>query len=55
MTRTLTIKEYLLEELNRRMRARGEDIELVFSHERPKLAEVVQLQPAPQRAIEGDL
>jgi hypothetical protein len=30
MTRTLTVREYLLETLNRRMRERGEDVELVF-------------------------
>ena len=36
MTRIMTIKEYLLEELNRRLRERGEDIELVYSHDRPK-------------------
>jgi hypothetical protein len=55
MTRTLTIKEYLLEELNRRARERGEDIELVFEHERPrprlatKEGEVVELHRAEQR------
>lgn len=37
MTRTLTIKEYLLEELNRRARERGEDVELVFERPRPEL------------------
>jgi hypothetical protein len=36
--RTLTIKEYLLEELNRRARERGEDIELVFERPTPRLA-----------------
>ena len=36
MTRVMTVKEYLLEELNRRARERGEDIELVFEHERPR-------------------
>jgi hypothetical protein len=37
MTRTLTIREYLLEELNRQARAAGDDVELVFEHpERPK-------------------
>jgi hypothetical protein len=52
MTKVMTITEYLLEELNRRARERGEDIELVFEHPRPKLAtrdgEVVELRPAPQ-------
>jgi hypothetical protein len=38
--RTLTIREYLLEALNRRMRERGEDIELVFERPRPTLAVV---------------
>ena len=51
MTRILTVDEYLLEELNRRAKERGEDVELVFSRaERPKprLAvdnNVVQLEP----------
>ena len=38
MTRVLTIKEYLLEELNRRAKERGEDIELVFERPQPRLA-----------------
>jgi hypothetical protein len=50
MTRTLTIKEYLLEELNRRARERGEDIELVFERTQPRLVaelgEVVPLRAA---------
>jgi hypothetical protein len=50
MTRTLTIKEYLLEELNRRARERGEDIELVFERPQPRLVaehgEVVPLRTA---------
>jgi hypothetical protein len=48
--RTLTIREYLLEELNRRARERGEDIELVFERPKPRLAtkegEVVELRRA---------
>ena len=48
MTRVLTIKEYLLEELNRRARERGEDVELVFEKPKPRLAarqgEVLQLR-----------
>jgi hypothetical protein len=46
MTRTLTVREYLLETLNRRMRERGEDVELVFDRPRPRLAEVVPLASA---------
>jgi hypothetical protein len=42
--RTLTVREYLLEELNRRMRERGEDVELVFERPRPRLAEIVPLR-----------
>jgi hypothetical protein len=54
MTRTLTIKEYLLESLNRRMRERGEDVELVFERPRPKLvSEVVQLQPGHSAQTEN--
>jgi hypothetical protein len=55
MTRTMTMKEYLLEELNRRMREDGKDVELVFERPQPRLAEVVQLQPASQGpAMEND-
>jgi hypothetical protein len=50
MTRTITAKEYLLEELNRRARERGEDIELVFERPQPRLVaergEVVPLSAA---------
>ena len=45
MTRTMTMKEYLLEELNRRMREDGKDVELVFERPRPRLvSEVVSLE-----------
>jgi hypothetical protein len=50
VTKVMTITEYLLEELNRRARERGEDIELVYEKERlrPRLAtregKVVQLK-----------
>jgi hypothetical protein len=37
MTRTLTVREYLLETLNRRVRERGEDVELVFDRPKPRL------------------
>ena len=50
MTRTLTVKEYLLEGLNRRARERGDDVELVFEWPKPRIAAsdetVVKLHPA---------
>ena len=50
MTRTLTVREYLLEELNRRMRERGEDVELVFERPKPRLvAEVVRLEKTAEQ------
>ena len=53
MTRVMSIREYLLEELNRRLREDGKDVELVFERPRPRLvAEVVQMQPVSQRPIE---
>jgi hypothetical protein len=57
MTRTLTVREYLLEELNRLARARGDDIEIVFEYpehperRRPHLAakegEIVEFPERP--------
>ena len=38
MTRTLTVKQYLLEGLNRRARERGDDVELVFEWPKPRIA-----------------
>ena len=37
MTRTVTLSEYLLQILNERARARGEDIELVYEYPKPRL------------------
>jgi hypothetical protein len=45
MTRTLTVKEYLLKGLNRRARERGDDVELVF--EWPKQPVPLLNGPAP--------
>jgi hypothetical protein len=59
MTRVLTVKDYLLEELNRRARARGEDVELVFQlppPTQPQLAtrdgNVVEFNRAPSATVE---
>lgn len=52
MTRTVTLREYLFEDiladLNRRARERGEDVEIVFERSKPRLvtAEVVPLRAA---------
>jgi hypothetical protein len=47
-TRQVTLTDYLLETLNERARARGEDVELVYERPRPRIAakdgEVVNLQ-----------
>ena len=55
MTRTLTVKQYLLEQLNRRARERGEDVELVFERREPRLAtdrgEIVSLRTAGRKPI----
>jgi hypothetical protein len=55
MTQVMTIDEYILFELNRRARARGDDVELVFEHPerpRPRLAakdgEVVEFAERPK-------
>jgi hypothetical protein len=44
--RTLTLKEYLLEEINRELREEGRDVQIVFERPKPRLVagEVVQLQ-----------
>jgi hypothetical protein len=56
MTQRMTVTDYLLYELNRMARDRGDDVELVWDHpERPKpqLAtrdgDVVHLPPRPQQ------
>jgi hypothetical protein len=56
MTRTVTLSEYLLQILNERARARGEDVELVYERPRPRIAardgEVVNLQEHKERSGE---
>lgn len=46
MTRTLTLKEYIVEELNRRARERGDDFEIVLERPKPQLVHdnIIQLQ-----------
>jgi hypothetical protein len=49
MTRQVTLKEFLLEEINRELREEGRDIQVVFARPRPRLAnrgEVVPLRAA---------
>jgi hypothetical protein len=52
MSRTITLREYLVEELNRRARERGQDVELVVERPGPRLAteegQVVQFGPTKE-------
>jgi hypothetical protein len=52
MTRTLTLKEFMFEELNRQLRKRGHDVQIVEDRPRPRLVaeggEVVPLRAANQ-------
>lgn len=54
MTRTVTLKELFLEELNRQLKQEGRDVRVVAERPRPRIAtregEVVQLRPEEERA-----
>jgi len=51
-TRTLTLREFMFEELNRQLQARGHDVEIVDERPEPRLVasegNVVQLNPAKE-------
>jgi hypothetical protein len=56
MIRTITLKELVLEELNRQLAAEGRDVRVVAERPKPRLAaEVVQLQRKPSTPKEIEL
>jgi hypothetical protein len=55
MMRTITLKELVLEELNRQLAADGRDARVVAERPRPRLVrEVVELKPRTGKEADGE-
>lgn len=51
MMRTLTLKEFLLEEINKDLREQGRDVQVVFERPKPRLVAERVADVVPLRAV----